>query len=136
LSKALTEKFPQLILAGAEAPPFRPLTEEEDDQVVQRINDSGARLIFIGLGCPKQDIFSYEHRDRLNGFQICVGAAFDFHAGAKPMAPQWMQSNGLEWMFRLYKEPGRLWKRYLCTNSLFVWKVAIAIVFGKNRRRW
>ena len=134
LSKALTAKFPRLILAGAEAPPFRPLTEEEDEQVVQRINDSGARLIFIGLGCPKQDIFAYEHRDRIKGVQVCVGAAFDFHAGEKPMAPDWMQRTGLEWLFRLCKEPGRLWKRYLYTNSLFVWKVAIEFASGKNRR--
>ena len=134
LSKAFSDKFPRLIIAGAEAPPFRPLTDEEDDQVVKRINESGAKLIFIGLGCPKQDISAYEHRDSINGIQVCVGAAFDFHAGAKPMAPRWMQSRGLEWVFRLSKEPGRLWKRYLQTNSIFIWKVATAVVFNKNRR--
>ena len=92
---------------------------------------SGAGLVFIGLGCPKQDIFAYEHRDKFQAVQVCVGAAFDFHAGAKPMAPGWMQRYGLEWVFRLCQEPRRLWKRYLVTNSLFVWKVATEMAFRK-----
>lgn len=130
----LKSKFPDLVIAGAEAPPFRPLTEEEDAEVVKRINDSGAKLVFIGLGCPKQDIFAHEHADRINAIQICVGAAFDFHAGNKPMAPQWMQKYGLEWVYRLCKEPGRLWKRYLITNSLFVWKVFKSLVLRRKKQ--
>ena len=132
LNRALLDQFPKLIIAGSETPPFRDLTEAEDAQTVARINSSGAKITFIGLGCPKQDIFAYEHRDLINGIQICVGAAFDFHAGAKPMAPKWMQASGLEWLFRLRCEPGRLWKRYLQTNSLFVWKVAKAYSFAKR----
>lgn len=116
----LWAKFPLLKLDG-EAPPFRPLTPEEDRQVVNRIADSGAGIVFIGLGCPKQDEFAYDHRDRISAVQICVGAAFDFHAGVKPMAPGWMQRLGLEWLFRLIQEPRRLWRRYAYTNSRYLY---------------
>ncbi len=128
----LERLFPELEIAGEEAPPFRPLTAEEDQEVVERINASGAGLVFIGLGCPKQDHFAYEHRGSIHAVQICVGAAFDFHAGVKPTAPGWMQRRGLEWLFRLLQEPRRLWKRYLVTNSIFIWKLATALW---NRRR-
>ncbi len=133
LVKSLKSQFPELVIGGAEAPPFRPLTAQEDEQVIERINSSGAGLVFIGLGCPKQDEFAFEHRHKFNAIQVCVGAAFDFHAGAKPMAPEWMQKVGLEWMFRLCQEPSRLWKRYLITNTLFVYKVARAFVFGQQK---
>lgn len=119
--------FPDLQIAGAEAPPFRPLTAEEDEEVVARINASGAGIVFIGLGCPKQDHFAYEHRSRIDAVQVCVGAAFDFHAGMKPMAPAWMQRHGLEWLFRLACEPRRLAGRYVKTNSVFVMKLSNAI---------
>ncbi|MBW3599405.1 MAG: WecB/TagA/CpsF family glycosyltransferase [Planctomycetes bacterium] len=118
---------PGLKIAGAEAPPFRPMTEEEDRAAVERINASGARAVFIGLGCPKQDVFAFEHRERIDAVQICVGAAFDFHAGVKPMAPEWMQRRGLEWLYRLIQEPRRLWRRYLVTNSIFVGKLAASL---------
>jgi exopolysaccharide biosynthesis WecB/TagA/CpsF family protein len=123
LSGKLLRRFPRLRIAGYESPPFRALTEKEDRETVSRINSSGAGLIFIGLGCPKQEHFAYDHRDSIRGVQLCVGAAFDFHAGSKRMAPAWMQRHGLEWAFRLMSEPKRLWKRYLCTNSLFLFKV-------------
>lgn len=132
LQLALLEQCPGLRIAGAESPPFRPLAPEEDREVVERINSSGAGLAFIGLGCPKQDHFAFEHRESIRAVQLCVGAAFDFHAGAKPMAPEWMQRRGLEWLFRLVHEPRRLWRRYLTTNSLFVAKLAAAWV----RRIW
>lgn len=127
LRQRLVDACPGLCIAGFEAPPFRPLTAEEDLAVVERINDSGAGMVFIGLGCPKQDHFAYEHRDALRAVQVCVGAAFDFHAGVKPMAPGWMQRRGLEWLFRLSCEPRRLAGRYLKTNSLFVFKLAVAM---------
>jgi exopolysaccharide biosynthesis WecB/TagA/CpsF family protein len=120
LSKKLLRLYPDLKIAGAESPPYRKLTAEEDAQVVQRINGSGARLLFLGIGCPKQEDFAFEHRKSIRAVQLCVGAAFDFHAGAKRMAPRWMQKRGLEWIFRLVSEPRRLWKRYLVTNTLFV----------------
>ena len=123
LSGNLLRRFPKLRIAGYESPPFRPLTEKEDRETVSRITSSGAGLIFLGLGCPKQEHFAYDHRESLQGVQLCVGAAFDFHAGCKAMAPTWMQRSGLEWAFRLMSEPGRLWQRYMRTNSLFIYKV-------------
>jgi exopolysaccharide biosynthesis WecB/TagA/CpsF family protein len=128
----LLRECPGLPIAGMESPPFRPLTPEEDRAVIERINASGARLVFIGLGCPKQDLFAYEHRHSLRAVQLCVGAAFDFHAGVKKTAPRWMQRNGLEWLYRLWQEPKRLWKRYLVTNSVFLWKLGLA--FFRRRR--
>jgi exopolysaccharide biosynthesis WecB/TagA/CpsF family protein len=122
----LISRYSGLRVVGSESPPFRPLTPQEQDELVERVNGSGAGVVFIGLGCPKQDHFAYEHADRIQAVQVCVGAAFDFHAGNKKMAPPWMQRRGLEWLFRLSQEPGRLWRRYLITNSLFVWKLAVA----------
>jgi exopolysaccharide biosynthesis WecB/TagA/CpsF family protein len=116
----LKEMFPKLQIAGAESPPFRPLTTEEDAAVVKRINESGAGLLFIGIGAPKQENFAFAHRDSIIPVQLCVGAAFDFHAGVKETAPRWMQKRGLEWLYRLIKEPKRLWKRYLVTNSVYL----------------
>ncbi len=118
----LTRCFDRLVIAGAESPPFRKLSPEEDAAMVRRINESGAGVVFIGLGCPKQDHFAADHRDSILGVQVCVGAAFDFHAGVKKPAPAWMQRRGLEWVYRLVQEPRRLWRRYLVTNTLFVQK--------------
>lgn len=128
LQQKLLARFPALQIAGAESPPFRVLTPEEDDGVVRRINESGAGILFIGLGCPKQDHFAADHADRIRAVQVCVGAAFDFHAGAKPMAPQWMQRHGLEWLYRLSREPRRLWRRYLQTNLIFLAKWLAALL--------
>ena len=124
----LQEMLPDLKIVGSESPPFRALTPEEGEQVVERINSSGAGIVFIGLGCPKQDLFAHEHRDTINAVQVCVGAAFDFHAGAKSTAPSWMQERGLEWAYRLIQEPGRLWKRYLVTNSIYLMKLFGALI--------
>jgi exopolysaccharide biosynthesis WecB/TagA/CpsF family protein len=120
LQANLSERFPTLRIAGAESPPFRELSPAEEDDMVRRINDSGAAIVFIGLGCPKQDRFAYQYRDRIRAVQVCVGAAFDFHAGTKRMAPPLMQRYGLEWLYRLASEPTRLWRRYLVTNSIFL----------------
>lgn len=119
LNVELPRQCPGLVIAGSESPPFRPLTDEEDAAMVERINASGAGLLFIGLGCPRQEQFAWAHRDRIKAVQLCVGAAFDFHAGMKPMAPAWMQKRGLEWVFRLASEPRRLARRYFVTNTLF-----------------
>jgi N-acetylglucosaminyldiphosphoundecaprenol N-acetyl-beta-D-mannosaminyltransferase len=134
LQANLLRLYPRLQIAGCEAPPFRPLTPEEDQAVVERINRSGAGLVFIGLGCPKQDLFAHEHRDRIKAVQVCVGAAFDFHAGVKKMAPAWMQRHGLEWLYRLTQEPGRLWRRYLITNSRFLAQLGVALVRARLHR--
>jgi exopolysaccharide biosynthesis WecB/TagA/CpsF family protein len=135
LQANLLKECPGLQIAGYEAPPFRPLTPEEDREVVERINNSGAGLVFIGLGCPKQDFFAAEHRDAIKAVQLCVGAAFDFHAGVKKVAPAWMQKRGLEWLYRLVQEPGRLWRRYLVTNSLFLMSLASAMVRRRSTGR-
>jgi len=120
--------YPGLRLAGTESPPFRPLTPEEDEEMVQRINASGAGIVLVGLGCPKQDLFAYDHRDRIRAVQVCVGAAFDFHAGHKRQAPGWMQRSGLGWLFRLLQEPRRLWRRYLFYNTVFLGKLAVTLL--------
>ena len=116
--------FPDLKIAGAESPPFRPLTADEDAAVVGRVNASGAGLLFLGTGCPRQELFAARHRRDIRAVQLCVGAAFDLHAGVKSMAPAWMQKRGLEWLFRLVQEPRRLWKRYLVYNSIYAAMVA------------
>ena len=130
LQGKLLSLFPALRIVGCEAPPFRPLSQEEDQALVDRISQSGAGLVFLGLGCPKQELFASEHRHRIQAVQLCVGAAFDFIAGTKKMAPSWMQNNGLEWLFRLCSEPQRLWRRYLVTNTIFVRKVLQAFLSG------
>jgi exopolysaccharide biosynthesis WecB/TagA/CpsF family protein len=115
----LEGRFPHLRVVGCEPSVFRAMTPEEDEAFVRRVNDSGAGLLFLGLGCPLQEMFAAEHRCDIRAVQVCVGAAFDFHAGNKAMAPAWMQKRGLEWLFRLSHEPGRLWRRYLVTNTTF-----------------
>ena len=114
------KRFRRLRVPYAYSPPFRPLTPEEDAQVVEAINESGARILFVGIGCPKQERWMAAHRDRVRAVMLGVGAAFDFLAGAKPHAPRWMQTAGLEWLFRLLTEPRRLWKRYLKHNPRFL----------------
>lgn len=120
LQRRLTEAFPTLRVAGAESPPFRALTDDEDAATVARINASGAGTVWVSLGCPKQEKWMAAHRGRINAVMIGVGAAFDYHAGTIRRAPQWMQNTGLEWLHRLCSEPRRLWRRYLVTNTLFV----------------
>lgn len=128
LSANLLAKYPSLAIAGAESPPFRALSAAEEQETAERIEASGARIVFVGLGAPKQDQFAARLRGRVRAVQVCVGAAFDFHAGTKRMAPRWMQRSGLEWLFRLCAEPRRLWRRYLVTNSVFLGKLAVALL--------
>lgn len=120
LEVRLRQALPGLVIGGLESPPFRPLTAEEDVAAVDRINASGAGFVFVGLGCPKQEIWMAAHRGRVHAIMIGVGAAFDYHAGTIQRAPLWMQNIGLEWLHRLISEPRRLWRRYLVTNTLFV----------------
>jgi len=116
----LSNRFPSLDVRYAFSPPFRDLTPEEDARIVRDIASSGARILFVGLGCPKQERWMATHKERLALVQIGVGAAFDFHAGKVKQAPSWMQERGLEWLFRLLVEPRRLWKRYLYNNPRFL----------------
>jgi N-acetylglucosaminyldiphosphoundecaprenol N-acetyl-beta-D-mannosaminyltransferase len=125
--------YERLNVAFALSPPFTEARPEEELELVERINRSGARILFVGLGCPKQEIWMARHRGRVNAVMLGVGAAFDFHAGVKPQAPVWMQRSGLEWLFRLSTEPRRLWKRYLFHNPRFV-ALALADLLGLLKR--
>ncbi|MEY3791279.1 MAG: hypothetical protein RLZ09_2115 [Pseudomonadota bacterium] len=120
LEKKLCIAFPKLPLAGQLSPPFRALTAKEDDELIALISSSGARILFVGLGCPKQEKWMATHRQRLPIVMIGVGAAFDYHAGTLARAPKSWQRAGLEWLYRLAMEPQRLGCRYLVTNTLFL----------------
>lgn len=133
LTRRLTALHPGLKVHYSYSPPFRELTVSEDEAVCEAIRESGARIMFIGLGCPKQERWMADHRDRFPGVMIGVGAAFDFIAGTKRQAPPWMQRGGLEWFFRLSQEPRRLWKRYLIYNPLFLVLALMDLVRSARR---
>jgi N-acetylglucosaminyldiphosphoundecaprenol N-acetyl-beta-D-mannosaminyltransferase len=120
LSGNLRCRIPRLTIAGAQPSRFRQVTADEKRQIVDDIRSSGAAITFVGLGCPRQEVWAYEYREMLAMPVIAVGAAFDFHAGTLPQAPQLLQRAGMEWFYRLIKEPRRLWKRYLLLNPLYV----------------
>jgi N-acetylglucosaminyldiphosphoundecaprenol N-acetyl-beta-D-mannosaminyltransferase len=133
LKAVLEERYPGIQVLGAVSPPFRPLTSEEDDHIVQQINAAAPHFLWVGLGAPKQEKWIFEHLDRIHvPFQIGIGAAFDFFAGTVERAPLWMQKLGLEWLFRLSQDPARLWKRYLIYNTKFIWKALPEILKGHN----
>ncbi len=120
LARKLKKSFPMLKVVGTYSPPFRPLLQEEDAQVVEMINQAAPGILWVGLGCPKQERWMYEHRDRLTvPVMLGVGQAFDIKAGRKRQAPEWMREHGLEWLFRLCSEPRRLWRRYFIYNTQF-----------------
>ena len=126
LVRNLQSCFPSLKIAGAISPPFRELDDHEESAIVNRINESGASAVFVALGCPRQEAWMNKHRQDINAVMFGFGAAFDFHAGTLKRAPQWMQDSGLEWLHRLASEPGRLWRRYLVTNSRFLFSVFLS----------
>jgi len=132
LTQELTTRFPNIDIAYAFSPPFRQLSDQEDQQVTNDMTASGARILFVGLGCPKQERWMAAHKDRLPLVQLGVGAAFDFHAGNVKQAPAWLQDRGLEWLFRPVVEPRRLWRRYLYNNPRFL---ALAAVQLATKRR-
>ena len=124
LSDVLHEKYPSLLISGTLSPAYGDWSTDEESAYISSINESGAGIIFIGLGCPKQEIWMANNRQRVNGVMLGVGAAFDFHAGTVKRAPLLMQKIGLEWLHRLLRNPRRLWKRYLYTNTRFLWLAA------------
>jgi len=127
---------PNLQVAGCHAPPFRPLTAQEDREAVEAINAAGPDILWVGLGSPKQERWMAAHRDKIHApVMLGVGAAFDFLSGAKPQAPHWMQRSGLEWLFRLVTEPRRLWRRYLIDSPLFVALVLAQSLGGRRFER-
>jgi len=132
LEHSLQEMFPGLLIAGLEPSKFRRLTPDEKTEVAARIQASGARIAFVGLGCPRQEVFAYEFRDLLPIPVLAVGAAFPFLAKQLPQAPSWMQNAGLEWLFRLIAEPGRLWRRYLYLNPAYLFLVALQALGLRN----
>ena len=120
----LQRRFPHLRIAGATPSTFGRISPEAADHIRDRIRQSGAQIVFVGLGCPRQEVWAYEFRERLNVPIIAVGAAFPFLAGTLRQAPQWMQDRGLEWLFRLCTEPRRLWRRYLLLSPAYLLLVA------------
>lgn len=118
--KFLESKFPGIEIVCRIAPPFRSVTPVEAADYRQQIIDSAAQIVFVGIGCPKQEQWMAAHTSQIPAVLLGVGAAFDFHSGRVKQAPSWMQNNGLEWLFRWYQEPGRLWQRYLYNNPRFI----------------
>ena len=130
--ESLEHRFPGIQIVGMRASRFRPATPEETEEDAAAIRASGAQLCLCGLGCPRQEVWAYEMRDRLQMPILAVGAAFDLLSGSVRMAPQWMQRTGLEWLFRLLVEPRRLWWRYLVLNPLYMWKAVQQLIFKRE----
>jgi N-acetylglucosaminyldiphosphoundecaprenol N-acetyl-beta-D-mannosaminyltransferase len=128
LAANLKAKFPALKIAGSQPSRFRQVSAEEQIEIAQTIRESGASIVLVGLGCPRQETWVYENRDLLPMPLLAVGAAFDFHAGTVPQAPSWLQNRGLEWFFRLVQEPRRLWKRYLYLNPLYLTLILLQLL--------
>lgn len=124
----LESRFPELRIAGMEPSRFRGMSPDERNELVVRVRRSGASILFVGLGCPRQEVWAYENRDLLSMPILAVGAAFPFLAGKVPQAPKWMQDRGLEWLFRLAAEPRRLWPRYLLLNPAYVLLVSLQVL--------
>lgn len=131
LRSAILREFPCIEVRGLLSPPFRTPSISEDEAEIAAINDSGANLVFVALGCPKQEKWMAAHRGKISAVMVGVGAAFDFHAGTKGRAPLWWQLHGLEWLYRLGAEPRRLLRRYLVTNTLFVVGFAKQLIMTK-----
>ena len=125
LYQKLNENYPGIQIAGMYSPPFRLMTEEEDKAIVERINELNSDFVWIGLGAPKQEKWMAEHQGKVNGLMIGVGAGFDYYAENIKRAPEWMQKSNLEWLYRLLQDPKRLFKRYLVTNTKFIWNAMI-----------
>ena len=128
LYSVLTESYPGIQIAGMYSPPFRPMTEDEDKEIVERINETKPDFVWVGLGAPKQEKWMAAHQGLVEGLMIGVGAGFDYHAGNIDRAPEWMQKSNLEWVYRLIQDPRRLFGRYCHTNTKFIWN---AMVRGK-----
>ena len=128
MQQRLNREFPELPIAGMEDLPFRPLTYEEDEALIHRLNNSGAGIVLVSLGCPKQERWMPAHKNKVNAVMIGIGGVFPVFAGAQKWAPAWVRKNGLEWLYRLLQEPRRLWKRYAKTIPLFLWLASKQLV--------
>jgi len=133
LQANLRARFPGIRIVGAHSPPFGPWSAAVDEQIIAEIAASGADYIWVGLGCPKQELWIARNKPNLPpGVYFAVGAAFPFHSGLVPQAPRWMQKRGLEWLYRVIREPRRLWKRYAVYNTLFLYYAARELCFGEE----
>lgn len=128
LKKNLLTRYPDLIIAGMQSDRFRQAKPDEDRADIDLINNSGAQVIFVGRGCPRQEKWIARHIGEINSVMVAVGAAFDFHAGLSLRAPKILQKFGFEWLFRLFQEPKRLWKRYLLLNPLFIFSFCLQLL--------
>ena len=125
LYQKLNEQYPEIQIAGMYSPPFRPMTEDEDKAIIERINETKPDFVWVGLGAPKQEKWMADHQGRVEGLMIGVGAGFDYHAGNIERAPEWMQKSNLEWVYRLLQDPRRLFGRYWHTNTKFIWNAVV-----------
>lgn len=135
--KRAEKELPGLKIAGYYSPPFRELSEQEKEEIVRNINAASPDLLFVALGCPKQEKWMAEHLGKVNACMLGVGQAYNVYAGIEKRLPRWMRNLSLEWVYRLYLEPKRLWKRYLISNSLFLWlviKYAVKTAIGSGMR--
>ena len=131
LNKKVKNQIPNLKIVGFYSPPFKELSRQEEEGIINMINEANPDVVWVGLGCPKQQVWMYKHRNELKvPVMVGVGAAFDFLAGTKPQAPRWIRDNGFEWLFRLITEPKRLWKRYLIGGFIFIG------LFFKGNTEW
>jgi N-acetylglucosaminyldiphosphoundecaprenol N-acetyl-beta-D-mannosaminyltransferase len=133
LLKKIQKKYPNLAIVYSFSPPFWQSTRQEVESIISGINEAGVRLLFIGLGCPKQEIWMAENGEKIGAVAVGVGAAFDFLSGGKPQAPVWMRRSGLEWLFRLLHEPRRLWWRYFYNNPRFIRHVSKQLLQGRKK---
>lgn len=129
----LEREFPKLTIAGMEPLPFRPLTPEEDEALIQQVNASGAGIVFVALGCPKQETWIAQHKGKINAVMVGLGGAFPVYAGIHKRAPSVVRSMGFEWLYRLVQEPRRLWGRYKSTIPIFLW-LACKQLITSNRQ--
>ena len=125
LYQKLTSNYPGIQIAGMYSPPFRPMTEEEDKAIIERINETKPDFVWVGLGAPKQEKWMATHQGKIDGLMLGVGAGFDYYAENIKRAPMWMQKHNLEWVYRLAQDPKRLFKRYWSTNTKFIWNAMI-----------
>lgn len=126
LHERLLAEYPQIRVVGMSSPPFRKMTDEEDQAIITDINDAEPDFLWVGLGAPKQERWMAEHQGKVKGLMVGVGAGFDYLAGNIRRAPGWMQKRSLEWMYRLWQDPKRLFRRYVTTNTKFIWYAVVA----------
>ncbi|MBE9178843.1 WecB/TagA/CpsF family glycosyltransferase [Oculatella sp. LEGE 06141] len=132
----LKREFPHLQIAGMEPLPFRPMTPEEDEALIQKVNDSQAGIVAVSLGCPKQEYWMGQHKGKIQSVMIGLGGVFPVYAGIHKRAPFWVREMGLEWLYRLVQEPRRLWKRYTKTIPPFVWLALKQLIAQPKSQSW